>query len=363
MTSASLPAHFFQQYPQQHSYQYPPQLYQQPFIDNSAHYEPYYPSNPASPAVPPPDAVDSLNLRVLQRHVSSTKSLVFRAPYAVVYTFSSETATWEKIGKEGTLFVVQLSNDAANKPRERYAVVLLNRRGLENFILELGSGADEDEEDGLREDGQDGVVGGVQVEGEYIILQGTAFSAAAEATSPDVGKQEVYGLWVFEEEQGSTRGKREECAGVLRDCKTRSRQKKENQNQNKDMDANGGSYTLQQQVLTQDQDFYQPPHFFPHSSSSYDTTHAHQPRQHRQVPPPLPLQHQHQQPQTQVQPPGPTSPDLMALLNGRANGNGNRNPILPPRPVNNTLTPMPRTNPAATDLLALFRNAGAPTGR
>lgn len=65
-------------------------------------------------------------------------------------------------------------------------MIVLNRRGLDNFILELKS----------REE--------VDVAGEYIILRG------------ETG--EAYGLWVFEEEEGSTSGKRQVVGDGIVEC-------------------------------------------------------------------------------------------------------------------------------------------------
>jgi len=70
---------------------------------------------------------------------------------------------------------------------------VLNRRGLDNFVVELSS----------RED--------VQREGEYIILQGTGGEG-------DEGEQRIYGVWVFQEEGGSTAGMRDRCSETIVEC-------------------------------------------------------------------------------------------------------------------------------------------------
>ena len=67
--------------------------------------------------------------------------------------------------------------------------MVLNRRGLDNFIRLLKS------------------VEEVYVTGEYAIL---------EEKSGD-GKK-AHGLWVFEEEQGSTKGVREACGRCIVEC-------------------------------------------------------------------------------------------------------------------------------------------------
>ena len=126
-----------------------------------------------------------LNLSVLQRHLPSTQSIEKIAPYAVVYLFSIEREGWEKSGVEGSLFIVRTYEEG----REGYAVVVLNRRGLENFVLTL-----------KREDQ-------VDVTEEYIILQ--------DADDEGGEEQKAYGLWVFQEQEGSTRGTRAEVGDLI----------------------------------------------------------------------------------------------------------------------------------------------------
>lgn len=144
-----------------------------------------YPA-PANPTI----TNDVLNLSVLQRHLPSTVSIDFLAPYAVVYIFSTATESWEKSGIEGTLFVVRLRD-------EGHAVVVLNRRGLDNFILHLKTAEE------------------VDVTDEYIILQG---NGGNNLGSGDADEQKVYGLWIFEEEQGSTKGVRGACGSFIVGC-------------------------------------------------------------------------------------------------------------------------------------------------
>ena len=146
------------------------------------------PSNPNNTLPPPPLNTRSdaeLNLSVLQRHLPSTQSIEKIAPYAVVYLFSIEREGWEKSGVEGSLFIVRTYEEG----REGYAVVVLNRRGLENFVLTI-----------KREDQ-------VDVTEEYIILQ--------DAGDEGEEEQKAYGLWVFQEAEGSTRGTRAEVGDLI----------------------------------------------------------------------------------------------------------------------------------------------------
>ena len=145
-------------------------------------------------ALPPPTRTDTeLNLAVLRRHNAAVVGLVHVAPYAVVYEFSAAQQAWEKAGIEGSAFVVQLAPSATHAAR--FAVVVLNRRGLHNFELELHA-PDE-----------------VEVTDEYIILQRKPPGAAAP---------HIFGLWVFAEPPpASTATQREQVARCVLECAER----------------------------------------------------------------------------------------------------------------------------------------------
>lgn len=80
---------------------------------------------------------------------------------------------------------------------EGHAVIVLNRRGLDKFILHLKSAKE------------------VDVTDEYIILQG---NGADDLGGGNADEQKVYGLWIFEEEQGSTKGVRGACGRCIVEC-------------------------------------------------------------------------------------------------------------------------------------------------
>lgn len=90
------------------------------------------------PAPPPPQLLHrtntDLNLAVLQRYRPSISSILSIAANAVVYTFSPESLEWDKAGVEGTLFVCEQERTVAGP---RACVFVLNRRGLENVIIDL----------------------------------------------------------------------------------------------------------------------------------------------------------------------------------------------------------------------------------
>ncbi|KAI9782528.1 MAG: mRNA-decapping enzyme 1B [Peltula sp. TS41687] len=168
--------------------------------------EPY--QTPSTSAPRPSTRTNAqLNLSVLRRHDPHVHSILSIAPYAVVYGFSPLTSQWEKSGIEGTLFVCRLSTQpltlyqeptADTDPDggvERYTVMVLNRRGLQNFTVELLSAAD------------------VEVTEEYVILQ------VAEEENKQEAPPSIYGLWIFSEPApSSTANTRAINAQIIQDC-------------------------------------------------------------------------------------------------------------------------------------------------
>ena len=146
--------------------------------------------NAAALIAPPPSRTNTeLNLLVLRRYCPDVERIVQIAPFAVVYSFSPETQGWEKIGTEGTLFVCQL----AGANYSRYSVIILNRKSLDNFIVELVS-ADN-----------------VEITDSYVILQ----SPSAD------GVEQIYGLWIFSEEN-TTPTTQEVVAMAIEECALRA---------------------------------------------------------------------------------------------------------------------------------------------
>ena len=133
-----------------------------------------------------------LNLAVLKRHNPNVISLQHVSPYAVVYIFNSASQEWEKSGIEGTTFICGL----APNPQcdQRFSVVVLNRRGLDNFHVEVKSTNE------------------VEVTDEYIIMQ-----------SEQDGQLQVYGLWVYSEPPpSSTAHHRDLTAAKVQECASKA---------------------------------------------------------------------------------------------------------------------------------------------
>lgn len=151
---------------------------------------------------------EEINLSVLHRHNPDITSILSLAQYAVVYIFSPTTQQWEKNGVEGTLFVCQLTRGSLGE--ERYSAFVLNRRGLNNFDLQLTDGEN------------------VELTEEYVILKADeGAEGAADPSNPQGGQSNgastpglrIYGIWIYSEPPpNSTAQARTINAEKIREC-------------------------------------------------------------------------------------------------------------------------------------------------
>ncbi|PIA91890.1 hypothetical protein CB0940_09178 [Cercospora beticola] len=134
-------------------------------------------TQPFIPA-PPLRTNDELNLLVLRRWQPEITSILTIAPFAVLYIFNPnlETPTWEKCEVQGSLFLCSLTKSPSG--HSRYKVIILNRKGLENWEYEVKT-----EE-------------AIQLSEEYVIVQ---------KEDESTGEEQIYGIWIFEEKGGNTR--------------------------------------------------------------------------------------------------------------------------------------------------------------
>lgn len=130
-------------------------------------------TQPFIPA-PPVRTNEELNLLVLRRWQPNIVDILTIAPFAVVYLFSAESQGWEKCEVQGSLFLCSLQSDPG---RSGYKLLILNRKGLENWEFDIQS-----EE-------------AIQVTEEYVIVQ----------KEDEQGEEQIYGIWIFEEKGGHTR--------------------------------------------------------------------------------------------------------------------------------------------------------------
>ncbi|GAB7343764.1 hypothetical protein MBLNU457_1738t1 [Dothideomycetes sp. NU457] len=103
---------------------------------------------------PPPRDSDELNLAVLRRWDPEVVAIKSKASMAVVYTCSTETGQWERADIEGPLFICELVRATLPIPDsslliERYKAVILNRKNMQNFAVDLKESGQLDVNDSL----------------------------------------------------------------------------------------------------------------------------------------------------------------------------------------------------------------------
>ncbi|KAK2056635.1 PH domain-like protein [Colletotrichum caudatum] len=121
-----------------------PRPVQSDYESDAAHYIDSHPVPTPNPALLNRTNTD-LNLSVLRRYLPSINSTLSIAANAVVYTFNPSLPGWDKTGIEGTYFLCMQDPAPAavhRPPAPRACIFVLNRRGLENVILDLGDVAD-----------------------------------------------------------------------------------------------------------------------------------------------------------------------------------------------------------------------------
>jgi hypothetical protein len=134
---------------------------------------------------------EELNLSVLRRHVPSVSTIVSIANYSVLYTFVASSQQWQKSEIEGTLFIC--AHEPLPSGAEEFSVVILNRRGLENFISDIKSPDH------------------VEISDDFVLLKSEAH-----------GEEQMYGLWIFSEPETSTAHAREINAHIILECARRA---------------------------------------------------------------------------------------------------------------------------------------------
>lgn len=193
-----------------------------------------YTDNQLAPLpAPPVRSIGELNLIVLKRWYPDIQHVIAIAPYAVLYNLNATAGEWEKAETEGSLFVCQLTDN----PYERYRVVIMNRKSLENFSLDL-VGTDS-----------------IQFESGYIMAQ--------------VTEDDICGIWVFSD--GDTdQNTAETIWNVIETCAKRAahfRDAAEVDDGAYDNGSNGLSYAQDRAHA------YEEPQHFQHSAPAWQDTH------------------------------------------------------------------------------------------
>ncbi|KAJ5113887.1 hypothetical protein N7456_002421 [Penicillium angulare] len=150
---------------------------------------------------PPLRSNEELNFSVLRRHNPDITNILSLCNFAVIYTFSPATTSWEKINIEGTLFVCQLTPGSLNE--ERYTAFVLNRRGLNNFDCLLAGPQN------------------VELTDDFVILKEDQEDSST-AAQQDGGNYKVFGIWIYSEPNTSTADTRTTNAAIISECAERA---------------------------------------------------------------------------------------------------------------------------------------------
>jgi len=125
-----------------------------------------------------------LNLSVLKRYLPEITIILSIAPAAVIYNFSPSGQTWEKADVEGTLFVCQLQSSPLTG-KDRYSIVVLNKKGMDNLIVEMSEVQD------------------VEITAEFLILRWT-----------DDSGEKIMGIYIHEDQEDT----RVVNCNLIREC-------------------------------------------------------------------------------------------------------------------------------------------------
>lgn len=183
----------------------------------------------SSPTVSQPLTQHDLNFSVIKRHLPALEAIVAKVSHTTIYAYSPALATWEKSNIEGCLFLLRLSpllvvapqNNNTNNTdptrtqgrRPRYALFLLNRRYLSTWAISLTNPA------------------GIDLTGPIIQLRAQATitdaadgtfgtSAASDPVAVRSGgdEEKIWGVWVYEDNGGSTQNERAELDAAILAC-------------------------------------------------------------------------------------------------------------------------------------------------
>ncbi|KAF2744442.1 PH domain-like protein [Sporormia fimetaria CBS 119925] len=147
----------------------------------------------AGPAIPgcTTDKLTELNNKVLRRHYPEVRTIRHITKFAKLYVMKEGSEVWDTApdgGVEGSLFVCEL--EPLPTCTERFALVILNRRGLNNFHWEITCSEDD------------------------IAVEGNVINIRAESV------QKIFGLWIWEHNKEAVHNAAEE----LLDCAYRAEQ-------------------------------------------------------------------------------------------------------------------------------------------
>ncbi|KAI1273883.1 PH domain-like protein [Xylaria sp. FL0933] len=134
-----------------------------------------------------------LNLGVLRRYLPSITSVLSIAANAVVYTFESGSQ-WKRTNMEGTMFICS-QRKVPGEAGESGCLFILNRKGLQNFVLDLDN------------------VGNFELAGGLLIFKLDYATNEVQLESGEAVTPLVIGLWTYAEDESE----RETNAALITD--------------------------------------------------------------------------------------------------------------------------------------------------
>ncbi|KAI1425252.1 PH domain-like protein [Xylaria sp. FL1777] len=159
----------------------------------------YMASNPpVQPAALAGRTNPELNLSVLRRYLPSITSVLSIAANAVVYTFQSGSQ-WKRTNMEGTMFICS-QRKAPGEAGETGCLFILNRKGLQNFVLDLDT------------------VGNFELAGGLLIFKLDYAAHEIHLESGEAVTPLVLGLWTYAEDESD----RETNAALITDMWTQA---------------------------------------------------------------------------------------------------------------------------------------------
>ncbi|KAI1477575.1 PH domain-like protein [Daldinia eschscholtzii] len=164
------------------------------YESDTAHYMASHPPPPAAALVGRTNT--ELNISVLRRYRPSITSILSIAAHAVVYVFTPP-AKWDKSNMEGTLFICAQDEDGEAAAADG-CLFVLNRKGMQNLILDLNTVSDFELATGL-------LIFKLDPEQEQ---QGQGTATAITTIPMENGESvrpKVLGMWIYAEDEQDRR--------------------------------------------------------------------------------------------------------------------------------------------------------------
>ncbi|KAI0872495.1 PH domain-like protein [Hypoxylon argillaceum] len=181
-----------QQQPQPHLQQPPPHFPTSDYESDTPQYMASHPSMQPTAALAGRTNTE-LNLSVLQRYLPSITTVLSIAANAVVYTFQ-QPSEWKRTNLEGTMFICS-QRKAPGDAGETGCLFILNRKGLQNFVLDLDT------------------VGDFELAGDLLIFKLDFAAHEVHLESGEAVHPLVLGLWTYAEDKSD----RETNAALIND--------------------------------------------------------------------------------------------------------------------------------------------------